>query len=206
MLRPLPPTLPPSPPSLGQEPPPQREVAPPRTATTSKYKARPRARAPDILESVSLPIGLADLAAADAWLAASAGCGAVGARLMQRAQLLSLDDAPSRALVSFSLEGVLLRCMAMGLVRDRQPRSPFQRAVRGALLARELIGFCVTTRQCGSRADAVALGRALVEALLLVPVGFAAGSVALGSVFEDKEGLLFRVDLRRQRSARTDGR
>jgi hypothetical protein len=104
------------------------------------------------------------------------------------------DAPPSRAFTSFSLEGVVQRALAMGLAKERSYRF---KTYKGALVARELVGFLVTTRQCRSRDEAVEVGRALVDARLLLP---AAGEATVE--FEDKDALLFTVNLRRKKSAR----
>ena len=130
-------------------------------------------------------------------------------QLSARVSLLSADAAPARALLSLSLEGLLQRCIAMGLVRDRPQRLGFS-VVRGALDASELIDFCVATGQCASRAEAVRVGAAMVGAGLLVPSvsapqqpsKTAARESADCRAFQDREGLLFLVNLRRRGSVR----
>jgi hypothetical protein len=82
-------------------------------------------------------------------------------------QLLTNNSVPSLAFFSFSLEGVLHRCLAMGLVRERPYRF---RMIPGTLYARDLVSFCVETGQVSSRADAVRIGNCLVEAGLLLPL------------------------------------
>jgi hypothetical protein len=91
-----------------------------------------------------------------------------------------------------SLEGVLWRAQALGLVRDRALRFRTQkRCLRG----RDLVEFLVSSGQCRGRAAAVGLGQALLEHGLLAPAGAGGGSdtVARAPRFEDLVGALYEV-------------
>jgi hypothetical protein len=66
-----------------------------------------------------------------------------------------------------SLEGVLRRAQALGLVRERPWRF---RAQRRCLLGRDLVDFLCGSGQCRSRRAAVEVGQALLERGLLAPL------------------------------------
>lgn len=102
------------------------------------------------------------------------------------------DAAPRRAFVSLTLDNIVHRAMAMGLVTERTWRF---RTVKNALLPRELLDFLVSTRQCRTRAEAEDVCRALIDAGLLVPVG----TETVGAIDDVP---MLAVNLRRKRSAR----
>jgi hypothetical protein len=83
-----------------------------------------------------------------------------------------------------SLEGVLRRVQAMGLVGDRAWRF---RTYRRCLRGRDLVDFLCATGQCPGRASAVELGQALIDH----------GLLAGGARFEDAAEAHYEVEQQR---------
>ena len=82
---------------------------------------------------------------------------------------------PARLFHSNTLEHLMQRVKVMGLVRERALRF---KTLPDCVVAKELVDFLVTSRQCGTRGEAVELGKLLVDRGYLVPATGGDGAAA----------------------------
>jgi hypothetical protein len=103
---------------------------------------------------------------------------------------------PSKPFLSYSLEGIVRRIQAMGLLRERTYRF---KTYRGVFIGREFVDYLMCTRQCATRVECVTIGKLLLHHGMIVNV-----TGDKGDTFEDKDSALYIVTLKRKRNAKDD--